>query len=122
MYAIIQTGGKQYRVTPGDIVEVERTGAVQGQTFNFDQVLAITDKESIELGTPFIEGAQVSAELLEQKKGKKLVVFKMKRRKRYRRKLGHRQLLLKAKVLEIQHVKSAAPTEKVEEPDQESDD
>ena len=101
MYAIIETGGKQYRVKPGDIIDIEHVKADLNQPFNFDQVLAIEDNDTIEFGTPLISGAQVNAELLEHRKDKKIIAFKMKRRKRYRRKIGHRQLYSRAKILEI---------------------
>ena len=101
MYAIIQSKGKQYRVKPGDIIEVEHTGTDVNQNLNFEEVLLIQDNDNIEFGAPYIQGAKVEARLLEHRKAKKIVVFKMKRRKRYRRKLGHRQLLSKAKILEI---------------------
>lgn len=122
MYAIIQTGGKQYRVKPGDIVEVEKKETIEGGGISFDQVMAITDNENIEIGAPFIDGARVNAELVEHKKGKKLIVFKMKRRKRYRRKTGHRQVYLRAKILEIQNARPSAQTVTTDGVDQESDD
>ena len=115
MYAIIKTGGKQYRVKPGDIIDVEHVKADVNQPFNFDQVLAIEDNDTIEFGTPLVNGAQVNAELLEHRKGKKIIAFKMKRRKRYRRKIGHRQLYSRAKILEINRANPEILEEKMDE-------
>jgi len=96
-FAIFQTGGKQYRVTEGDIVKVEKlnaTGSVE-----FDQVLMLGDK----VGTPFIDGAKVVAEVIEQKRDDKVLVFKKKRRQNYRRTAGHRQYIT---VLKIKSIKA----------------
>ncbi len=90
MYAVIRTGGKQYRVSEGDRIRVERLEGDVGQAIEFDQVLMLGgDKPAI--GTPYLEGASVRAEIVAQDKAKKIIVFKMKRRKGYRRKNGHRQ-------------------------------
>ena len=94
-FAIFQTGGKQYRVAQGDIVKVEKldtTGAVE-----FDQVLMVGDK----IGTPFVEGAKVVAEVIEQKRADKILVFKKKRRQNYRRTAGHRQYITVLKITDI---------------------
>lgn len=92
MYAVIRTGGKQYRVASGQVVKVERLDGDVGQTIAFDQVLMVGDQGGdAQIGAPLIEGAQVTAEVLEQGKGPKVIVFKKKRRKGYRRKGGHRQ-------------------------------
>jgi large subunit ribosomal protein L21 len=104
MYAVIKTGGKQYRVAQGDVIKVERLGAEVGQTIAFDHVLMVgSDGAGAELriGTPLVEGAQVTAQVLEQAKAPKIIVFKKKRRKNYRRKRGHRQLQT---VLRIQDI------------------
>ena len=96
-FAIFQTGGKQYRVTEGDVVKVEKinaTGSVE-----FDQVLMVGDK----VGTPFIEGATVVADVVEQKRDDKVLVFKKKRRQNYRRTAGHRQFIT---VLKIKSIKA----------------
>jgi large subunit ribosomal protein L21 len=95
MYAVIKTGGKQYRVAQGDVIKVERLAGEVGQTIAFDHVLMVSsDGEGTEprIGTPLVDGAQVMAEVLEQAKAPKVIVFKKKRRKNYRRKRGHRQL------------------------------
>ncbi len=94
-FAIFQTGGKQYRVSEGDIVKVEKLNATGSVTF--DQVLMVGDK----VGTPFIEGATVVADVLEQKRDDKVLVFKKKRRQNYRRTKGHRQYITVLKIKEI---------------------
>ena len=102
MYAIIQTGGKQFTVKTGDIIEVEKLAAEIGQEVIFSEVLAIgTDDGKLTAGTPRVEGAQVAAKVLDQFRAKKLIVFKMKRRKGYRRTHGHRQNLTRVEIGEI---------------------
>ncbi|MBQ8294178.1 MAG: 50S ribosomal protein L21 [Alphaproteobacteria bacterium] len=94
-YAIFQTGGKQYRVKAGDIIKVEKLNA-DGK-IEFDQVLMVGDK----IGSPFIDGAKVVAEIVEQKRADKVLVFKKKRRQNYRRTAGHRQHITVIKITEI---------------------
>jgi len=94
-FAIFQTGGKQYRVTVGDVVKVEKLNA-DGKV-EFDQVLMVGDK----IGTPFVAGAKVVADVLEQKRNDKVLVFKKKRRQNYRRTRGHRQYVTVLKITEI---------------------
>lgn len=101
MYAVMQTGGKQYRVTAGDTLEVERLVGHAGDTLVFDQVLLLNNDGTVRVGTPTVEGAKVVTDVLEHKRGKKVVAFKMKRRKGYHRKVGHRQELTVVKVREI---------------------
>ena len=96
-FAIFQTGGKQYRVTEGDIVKVEKLNAAG--SVEFDQVLMVGDK----VGNPFIDGAKVVAEVIEQKRDDKILVFKKKRRQNYRRTAGHRQYIT---VLKIKSIKA----------------
>ena len=91
MYAIIETGGKQYTVREGDVVRIERLSVDEGSSYTFDKVLAIGGEEAT-FGTPLVEGASVSADVVNAGKGKKLMVFKKKRRKRYKRTAGHRHL------------------------------
>ena len=90
MYAVIKTGGKQYRVSPGDRLRVEKLPGDRGSTISFDQVLMVGG-ETIRVGKPSVEGVKVNAEIVAQDRAKKIIVFKMKRRKNYRRKNGHRQ-------------------------------
>lgn len=102
MYAIIQTGGKQYRVAAGDVLRVERLPGQRGDAVNLDQVLLVSeDGGEVRVGTPLVENASVRGLILSQGKAKKLVVFKKKRRKNYRRKQGHRQLFTAVQIQEI---------------------
>jgi large subunit ribosomal protein L21 len=103
-YAVVKTGGKQYRVAEGDLLEVERLGGEVGGTVTLDQVLLVSGDgdEQITIGTPVVEQAQVTAEIVEQGLDKKIIVFKKKRRKGYKRKQGHRQLQTTLKITEIQ--------------------
>ena len=91
MYAIIRTGGKQYQVAAGDTLRVEKLKGNVGDTVELSDVLLVADGEDIKIGQPVVEGASVVAEIAEQGKAKKVLVFKMKRRKGYRVKRGHRQ-------------------------------
>ncbi|GBE15380.1 MAG TPA: 50S ribosomal protein L21 [Proteobacteria bacterium] len=91
MYAVIETGGKQYRVNEGDIVRIEKLVADVGSEVSFDRVLMVGEGSDLLVGTPLVDGAQVSARVVEQDRHRKIIVFKMKRRKNYRRKQGHRQ-------------------------------
>jgi large subunit ribosomal protein L21 len=101
VYAIIKTGGKQYRVSPGDVVRVERLPGERGDEVVLDQVLLVTDGQDLRVGQPLVENASVKGEILRQGKAKKIVVFKKKRRKNYRRKQGHRQLFTSVAIKEI---------------------
>lgn len=91
MYAIIATGGKQYRVQEGDTIRVEKLVAEAGQTIAFDQVLAISDENGMKVGTPTVAGAAVSATVVDHGKNKKVIIFKYKAKKDSRKKRGHRQ-------------------------------
>lgn len=91
MYAVIATGGKQYRVSEGDILRVEKIAGEIGETVALDRVLMVAEGEDVTIGTPVVENAVVNASIVEQAKAKKVLVFKYKRRKRFRRKQGHRQ-------------------------------
>ena len=87
MYAVIKTGGKQYKVAAGDVIKVEKLAGEEGSEIVFNEVLALGDK----VGKPFVEGASVKATVLKQAKADKVIIFKKKRRQNYRRKNGHRQ-------------------------------
>ncbi len=101
-YAIIQTGGKQYRVQPGDVLDVELLGVETGAKATFDEVLLAADGTAVKIGSPLIAGATVTAEVIEEKhKGPKLISYKFRRRKGYHRTVGHRQKLTRVKVGEI---------------------
>jgi len=101
MYAVIKTGGKQYKVAKDDIITVEKLPGEPGASVNFDVVLMLDDGTTQTVGKPLVEGAVVAAEVLEQKRDKKILVFKKKRRKNYRRKNGHRQDITVLKVTDI---------------------
>lgn len=102
MYAVIQTGGKQYRVSPGDTVFVERLGGDVGDSIEFDDVRAVGGESGLSIGRPNVEGAKVTGQITEQGRDEKLVVFKFKRRKDYRRRNGHRQSYTAVKISDIQ--------------------
>jgi large subunit ribosomal protein L21 len=91
MYAVIKTGGKQYRVSAGEKLKVESIPAEVGAEITLDQVLLLADGDTITTGTPIVQGAAVTAKVLAHGRGEKLKIFKMKRRKHYRKTLGHRQ-------------------------------
>jgi len=97
-YAVVQTGGKQYRVQAGDVLEVERLDGDVGAKVTLSSVMAMSNGSELVVGAPEIDGAAVVAEILEQFRGKKVVAFKKKKRKGYHRKVGHRQELTKLKV------------------------
>jgi large subunit ribosomal protein L21 len=106
MYAVIKTGGKQYKVEEGDTIRVEKLTAEKGDTITFNEILMIGGEEYV-VGSPVIDGAQVSATVVRQFKDKKVIVFKMKRRKRYHRKQGHRQELTEVRITSIAKGKEA---------------
>jgi large subunit ribosomal protein L21 len=91
MYAVVSTGGKQYRVQQGETLRIEKIPGEVGSKVTFDRVLMVADGENVRVGQPVLEKAAVLASIVEQDKAKKILVFKYKRRKRYRRKNGHRQ-------------------------------
>ena len=102
MYAIIKTGGKQYRVQEGDSIFVEKLNADVDSNVVFDQVLAVVNDGDVEVGTPVIEGAKVTAKVLAQGKEKKVLVFKYKAKSNYRRRQGHRQPFTKVAIEKIE--------------------
>ncbi|MCG8471147.1 MAG: 50S ribosomal protein L21 [Desulfobacterales bacterium] len=101
MYAVVATGGKQYKVQEGEILRVEKLEGEVGATVTFDKVLMTSNGEDVALGAPLLEGAEVTGEIVEQGKAKKIIVFKYKRRKRYRRTQGHRQPYTAVKISAI---------------------
>ena len=101
MYAVIKTGGKQYKVSEGDLLKVEKIDGAVGETVEIDQVLMVGGAE-VKLGTPLVPGAKVKAQIVAQEKDKKILVFKSKRRKGYRKKFGHRQPITRLKVAAIE--------------------
>ncbi|MCF7669794.1 MAG: 50S ribosomal protein L21 [Verrucomicrobia bacterium] len=101
MYAVLETGGKQYKVAPGDKLKVESLDTNPGEEYTFDRVLLINNDGNIKVGNPTIPGGKITAEVAEHKRGPKLIAFKMKRRKGYRRTLGHKQDYTIVKINEI---------------------
>ncbi len=101
MYAIIETGGKQYRVQEGDTLFVEKLEVAEGDVITIDNVLAVSKDGNLTLGTPVVEGAKVEAKVLSQGKAKKVIIFKFKRKKDYRKKQGHRQPFTKLVIEKI---------------------
>ena len=100
MYAIIATGGKQYKVAEGDVIKVEKLGVEAGNTVTFDRVLAVTNG-SLSVGNPTVAGASVSATVVEEGKAKKVIVYRYKRKSGYHKKNGHRQAYTKVKIDKI---------------------
>ena len=101
MYAIIESGGKQRRVTPGALVALERIEGEAGSQVELSKVLLVADGEQVRVGTPYVQGATVMTEIVRQGRGPKITVFKFKRRKRYRRTQGHRQAQTTVRITEI---------------------
>ena len=101
MYAIIKIGGKQHIVRQNEVIKVDRLAVEAGDDFEVKEVLAVGENEELNFGTPYVEGASVKFKVLENKKDKKVVVFKKKKRKRYQVKNGHRQYLSVLKVVEV---------------------
>lgn len=118
MYAIIESCGKQYKVSEGDVVFFEKLEVEEGKKVNFDKVILVSNDGKVEIGNPYVKGAKVEGKVVAHGKGKKIVVFKYKAKKNYRRKQGHRQPYTK---VEITAVKTAAAkkAEKVEKPAEE---
>ena len=102
MYAVIQTGGKQYRVEPGRTLRVEKLEGEAGSQISFDNVLLVANGDTINVGAPTVAGAKVTGEILEQGRDKKVIVFHLRRRKAYRRKNGHRQAFSAVKITAIE--------------------
>jgi large subunit ribosomal protein L21 len=102
MYAVFKTGGKQYRATTGDVIKVEKIEAEKGATVELDQVLMVGEGEDVKIGTPFLEGGKVTATVLDQGRGDKIKVIKFKRRKNYRRQMGHRQYFTQLEITGIE--------------------
>lgn len=100
-YAIFKTGGKQYRVAAGDVLDVEKLEAEAGATTTFSEVLMVANGAAVSIGAPFVAGATVSAEVVDQHRGEKVIAYKFKRRKGYHRTVGHRQSLTRLKITGI---------------------
>jgi len=102
MYAVIETGGKQYRVQEGDVLKVEKLPVEVGNTVDFNRVLTVVNDGEVKIGRPVVEGAKVVAKVLEQDKSKKIIVFKYKAKANYRRKQGHRQPFTRIQIEKIE--------------------
>ncbi len=102
MYAVVRTGGKQVRVSPGDVVNVEKLSAEPGATVELTDVLLVSSEQGTTVGTPPVANAKVVAQVVAEGKGKKIVIYKYKRRKNFRRKMGHRQPFTKLAIQDIQ--------------------
>ena len=106
MFAVVETGGKQYKVRPGDTLQIEKLPVEPGETIELDRVLMVADDDQVAVGSPLVNGAKVLAEVVEQGRGPKIIVFKYKAKVRYRRKTGHRQSLTTVRITEIQGASS----------------
>lgn len=102
MYAVIQTGGKQYRVAPGDKIKVEKLAVNEGDVINFDDVKLVADGDNISVGNPQVDGKSVKAKVLAHGRGKKIRIIKHKRRKHYHKEQGHRQDFTEVEITDIQ--------------------
>jgi len=102
MYAVIQTGGKQYKVAEGELLKIEKLAGEAGDKLTLDQVLMVVNENGTRIGTPTVKDAKVTVEVIEQGREKKIVVYKYKKRKNYRRKQGHRQSYTKIKIEKIE--------------------
>ncbi|MCL2125576.1 MAG: 50S ribosomal protein L21 [Oscillospiraceae bacterium] len=100
-HAIIETGGKQYRVAEGDVIFIERLPAEADETVTFENVLSVTSDDGAKIGTPYVEGATVEAKVVKNGKAKKIIVYKMRPKKGYRRKQGHRQPYTKVEITKV---------------------
>lgn len=100
-FTIIETGGKQYKVSPGQKIKIEKINVKEGDNFIFDKVLLSVDGESVKIGTPYVEGAKVEGKILKQARDKKKIVFKYHSKTRYRKKKGHRQHYTEAEITKL---------------------
>jgi large subunit ribosomal protein L21 len=110
MYAVIKTGGKQYRVAPADVIEIERLSGAKGDAVAFDQVLMLGGEAGVTVGAPLIDGASVAGEIVDQTRGDKILVFKKRRRQNSKRSHGHRQDHTRVRIKEILTASSAPAT------------
>ena len=123
MYAIIEACGKQYKVAEGDVIFFEKLDAEEGKKVKFDNVILVSNEENVQVGNPYVKGAKVEGKVISHGKAKKIIVFKYKAKKNYRRKQGHRQPFTKVEITSIKlaaekketAAKTAKKAEKVEE-------
>ena len=116
MYAVIETGGKQYRVQEGDVITIEKLNVAAGDDITFDRVLLLNDGEKVQVGTPIVEAAKVFGSVVENGKGEKVIIFKYKSKKDYRKKQGHRQPYTMVKIESLSADGKPAPKKVVEKP------
>jgi len=102
MFAVLKTGGKQYLVSPGDKIKIEKLDIEEGKEIIFDQVLLLEKGKSLKIGDPLVKGAKIIAKVLKQDRAKKIVVFKYKPKKRYQKKMGHRQPYTEIEILKLE--------------------
>ena len=110
MYAIIESCGKQYKVAEGDVVFFEKLDAEEGKKVTFDKVVLVSDEGKVQVGNPYVKGVKVEGKVISHGKGKKIIVFKMKPKKNYRRKQGHRQPYTKVEITSIKTTAKKAET------------
>ena len=115
MYAIIESCGKQYKVAEGDVVFFEKLNAEEGKKVTFDSVVLVSDEGKVQVGNPYVKGVKVEGKVVSHGKGKKIIVFKMKAKKNYRRKQGHRQPYTKVEITSIKTDAKKAETKKATE-------
>lgn len=101
MYAVIETGGKQYRVQEGDVLFIEKVAGNEGESLSFDKVLLVSNGEEVKVGKPYVDGVSVTGNIVEHGKARKVIVYKFKRKKDYRKKQGHRQPYTKIRIEKI---------------------
>lgn len=101
MYAVIESGGKQHRVTEGEVLKLELLDVEPGKSIDFDKVLMVTDGEDVKVGTPYVDGGKVSAEVVSHGRGEKIKIIKFRRRKHHRKQMGHRQWYTEVKITGI---------------------
>lgn len=101
MYAVIKTGGKQYRVAKGDVIQVEKLDVEEGASIDFDNVLMVGEGEDVKIGAPYVEGSKVTATVTSQMRGEKIEIMKFRRRKHHQKKTGHRQYLTQIEISDI---------------------
>ena len=112
MYAIIESCGKQYKVAEGDVVFFEKLDAEEGKKVSFDNVILVSEEGKVQVGNPYVKGVKVEGKVVSHGKGKKIIVFKMKAKKNYRRKQGHRQPYTKVEITDIKTAAKKATTKK----------
>ncbi len=112
MYAVIESGGKQHRVTEGEVLRLEKLDAAAGEKVSFDKVLLLADGDKVTFGQPYVAGAKVAAEVVEQGRGDKIKIIKFKRRKHHDKQMGHRQYFTEVRITGISAAKKAAKPKK----------